>query len=202
MEDKRITGVKVYTEEHYEFDPAYFSNGRIFVAKHYNNDGTLHLEGLVIIVMNSDKSRKLHFNFYRKFPDGAVGVDAKEMVINGDVVADGTWQFTPVDIFDKEEGPKPEAMDPSDTINEFQAKIARFCYKYKLDELEPAKQRAEIAEREKADLTERLRDTQGKRGDFLEKLCEALGIDKMPPFWDEAEEAVLKAVKELKEVKS
>lgn len=197
MERKSVAGIKVYTEEHWEFDPSYFSNGRIFAAKQFNSDGTLHWEGLVIIVMNSDKSRKLHFNFYRRFPDGAVGADAKEIVINGDAVADGTWEFTPVDIFDKEEGPKQEAVDPADIINELQAKITRYCYM--LDDLEPAKRRAEIAEHEKADLTERLRDTQVKRGAFLEKLSEVLGV-KMPPFWDEAEQAVLDAIAKLKEV--
>lgn len=198
MERKSVAGIKVYTEEHYEFDPSYFSNGRIFAAKQFNSDGTLHWEGLVIIVMNSDKSRKLHFNFYRRFPDGAVGADAKEIVINGDAVADGTWEFTPVDIFDKEEGPKQEAVDPADIINELQAKITRYCYM--LDDLEPAKRRAEIAEQDRDRYCKRLRDTQGKRGDFLGRLCEALGIDKMPPFWDEAEQAVLDAIVKLKEV--
>lgn len=86
--------------------------------------------------------------------------------------------------------------DPENTIKELQAKLLR--YDYLLDELGPTKIRAEVAEQRVKDLMDRLRNTQCKRGDFLERLCEVLGIAKMPPFWDEAEEAVLKAIMEIK----
>lgn len=68
-----------------------------------------------------------------------------------------------------------------------------------LDEPGPAKAKAASAEMKVKNLIDRLGNIQCKRGDFIEKLCDVLGIDKMPPFWDESEEVVLKVIKDLKE---
>ena len=194
-----ITGIEVITEERYAFDPTYFSNGRVFMAQKFNGDGTLYWRGMAIIVMNSDRGKNLHFNFYRKVADNAVCSDPKEIIINGDVVADGTWRFTPVNISDslKKAETEVQSGDPSsdDTIKELQDKLLK--YDYMLDELEPAKRRAEVAEQDRERYLKRLSDTQGKRGEFLGKVYEALGIEKMPPFWDEAEEKALETIRAI-----
>lgn len=189
MDANEIMGMKVCTEKYYEFDPEYFAAGRMFVARQFDIDGTLYFEGLAIIVMTVDKQRVLYFDFYRKFSDGVVCADVEKITINSEEVANGTWQFTPTNIFTNE--PNLESV-----IKELQAKLLR--YDYMLDELGPAEARAESAEREVKSLIDRLGNTQCKRGDFIEKLCDVLGIDKMPPFWDEAEEVVLKTIKDLK----
>lgn len=189
MDANKVIGMKFRTEEYYEFDPEYFDTGRMFVAKQFDSDGTLYFEGLAIIVMTTNGQRVLYFDFYRKFSDGVVCTDVEKITVTSEEVANGTWQFTPTNIFTNE-------SDTEIVIEELQAKLLR--YDYMLDELGPAKTRAESAEREVKSLIDRLGNTQRKRGDFLEKLREVLGIDKLPPFWDESEEVVLKAIKELK----